>query len=306
MALLVSNEIYNAICNELRDARDSVQIITAYCKLNTLKNLIKQIDESVLEKKIMVRFRLDDLLKGSTDFGILELCLKSGWQVYIRFDLHAKTYIVDNKRGIVGSANATTNGMLGQGGNFEIATLDNIDAKDIKKIECLYRDAIRVDWQLLEKMKLQYEQQNIHSAGSGKSWSNDIKALFRPKIDTLFSHELPDSNDFIQGQLIPFLDVIYSGSKEELKNAFRWSNAYLWLLTKLEENNGCLYFGNISALLHNAVVSDPKPYRRDIKNMLANMLSLIEWLEMDEIVIDRPGYSQRVRLAKSNRKELLV
>lgn len=31
--------------------------------------------------------------------------------------------------------------------------------------------------------------------------------------------------------------------------------------------------------------------------MLANLLSIIEKLEMDEISIDRPNYSQRVRLA---------
>lgn len=30
--------------------------------------------------------------------------------------------------------------------------------------------------------------------------------------------------------------------------------------------------------------------------MLANLLQLIEKLEMDEIVIDRPNYSQRIKL----------
>lgn len=32
--------------------------------------------------------------------------------------------------------------------------------------------------------------------------------------------------------------------------------------------------------------------------MLANLLQLIEKLEMDEIVIDRPNYSQRIKLVK--------
>ena len=57
-----------------------------------------------------------------------------------------------------------------------------------------------------------------------------------------------------------------------------------------------MYFGELSASLHNTVVSDPKPYRKDIKKMLANLLNLIEELEMEEIVIDRPNYSQRVSL----------
>ena len=57
-----------------------------------------------------------------------------------------------------------------------------------------------------------------------------------------------------------------------------------------------MYFGALSEKLHNALVSDPKPYRRDVKQMLTNLLSLCNQLGMEEIVIDRPNYSQRVKL----------
>ena len=69
------------------------------------------------------------------------------------------------------------------------------------------------------------------------------------------------------------------------------------LMRTLRNNGGFMYFGALSAALHDAVITDPKPYRKDIKFMLANLLSIIEKLEMDEISIDRPNYSQRVRLA---------
>lgn len=87
------------------------------------------------------------------------------------------------------------------------------------------------------------------------------------------------------------------GNKKELKEIFRWSNAYLWLKETLKENDGCLYFGGITEKLHDVLVSDPKPFRRDVKQMLSNLLRLIDELEMEEIVIDRPNYSQRVRLS---------
>ena len=57
-----------------------------------------------------------------------------------------------------------------------------------------------------------------------------------------------------------------------------------------------MYFGKLSESLHIAVVSDPKPYRKDIKIMLMNLLKLIKKLEIEEIIIDRPNYSQRIRL----------
>ena len=103
MYILFSKEIFTAVIQELKNASESVQIITAYCKEDSLKRLAEYINEDVMEKRLMIRFRLDDIIRGSTDFDILEYCLLNGWQVYRRFDLHAKTYIVDNKRAIIGS-----------------------------------------------------------------------------------------------------------------------------------------------------------------------------------------------------------
>lgn len=113
---------------------------------------------------------------------------------------------------------------------------------------------------------------------------------------------MPETFLIREGEYFSFLDETYFGDIEKLKEAFRWSNAYLWLLATLKENGGCMFFGALSEKLHNAMVSDPKPYRRDIKNMLANLLSWSEMLKMEEIVIDRPNYSQRVRLANIKTK----
>lgn len=104
-----------------------------------------------------------------------------------------------------------------------------------------------------------------------------------------------------RGSIFSFLDETYEGDKEKLKEVFRWSNAYLWLKETLKENDGCLNFGGITEKLHNVLVSDPKPFRRDVKQMLSNLLKLINALEMEDIVIDRPNYSQRVRLSDLER-----
>lgn len=130
----------------------------------------------------------------------------------------------------------------------------------------------------------------------GYSWDSTIMKLFNPHIETLFSYELPEDFELKSGEYFQFLDESFDGNKEKLKEVFRWSNAYLWLLDTLRGHDGCMYFGELSASLHNTVVSDPKPYRKDIKQMLANLLKLIEELEMEEIIIDRPNYSQRVRM----------
>ena len=299
MSILFSNEIMDAIVRELNKATDSVQIITAYCKEKTLKYLDCHINPEIRDKKLLVRFRLDDILKGSTDFRILDFGMNHGWKVYIRFDLHAKTYIVDNKRGIIGSANVTDSGLnIGKSGNMEMAAIVDIESNDIDKIHSLFKDAILINDEIKSILETQLENIKYDGNVTGFCWNSSIMKLFTPHIETLFSHELPDEFELKPGEYFQFLDETFEGNKEKMKEVFRWSNSYLWLLGILKKNGGCLYFGELSSYLHNAVVSDPKPFRKDIKGMLANLLKLIEELEMEEVVIDRPNYSQRIQLKK--------
>ena len=298
MAILVSHEIFSAICEELASATKSVQIMTAYGKTNAISMIINKVSSAVDNKRIMFRFRLDDLLKGSTDFAVIDCCRNQGWKVYIRFDLHAKTYIVDNKRGIIGSANATSSGLaLNNRPNYEIATLADIEKSDISKIDALFEDAILVDDDLW--IELQSEFADVKKMGneqtSGCDWSQQILSKFNPHINTLFSFELPEHPSYKQGDYLHFLDMEYVDDMS-VKSAFRWSKPYLWLLELLRNNGGTMYYGAVSAALHNALVSDPKPYRKDVKELLSNLLSLIDSFEMKEIVIDRPNHSQRIRL----------
>lgn len=304
MSILFSNEILDSVKKELKNASSSVQIISAYCKESSFKHLNSYISSEVKDKKLLVRFRMDDILKDSTDFSILECGMKLGWKVFIRFDLHAKTYIVDNKRGLVGSANATNSGLsIGKIGNMEMATLVDVEPRDIEKINKLFNDAIWVDEKLLSKLQEQINSVKTSENSEKNSWDSSITTMFNPHIETLFSYELPDDFLLNQGEFFPFLDETYTGDDEKFRETFRWSNAYLWLLSVLKENDGCLYFGTLSEKLHNALISDPKPYRRDVKQMLANLLRLIEMLKMDEIIIDRPNYSQRVRLVTCEKEE---
>ena len=300
MPILFSNEILDLVKKELKSASSSVQIITAYCKESSFMHLDSYINDKVKDKRLLVRFRMDDILKGSTDFSIVECGMKAGWQVYIRFDLHAKTYIVDNKRGLVGSANATNSGLgISKNGNMEMAALVDIEPKDIEKINKLFDDAILMNGALLRELKTQIDAVGVNEKKESHSWDAPITAMFNPHIDTLFSYELPEDFSLRNGEYFSFLDEKYDGDIEKFKESFRWSNAYLWLLTALKENGGCLYFGALTEKLHNTLISDPKPYRRDVKQMLANLLSLIDKLNMEEIVIDRPNYSQRVSLKNS-------
>ena len=56
-----------------------------------------------------------------------------------------------------------------------------------------------------------------------------------------------------------------------------------------------MYFGAITVSLHNVLLNEPKPYRKDVKVLLGNLLSWVEDLDINMLKVDRPNYSQRVR-----------
>ena len=296
MPLLISGEIFEAILAEVQGANTSVQVITAYLKKDAFVALNTVVSKEITDKRLLVRMRLDDILKGSSDFEAIEYALSNKWRVFLRFDLHAKTYVVDNKRCIVGSANMTTSGLSLFGrGNAETATMVEMDNTDISKIDRLYTGAIEVSEQLLADMRKEIDQADSQPQNSYQQWSSTITHLWKPDIQTLFSYEFPERGSYNVGEYVPFLDC-YFESTTQVKQAFRWSNSYLWLEQLLKDNDSCLYFGAITSALHDTIVSDPKPYRKDVKELLSNLLEMIKNLQMDEITIDVPNHSQRVRL----------
>ena len=73
----------------------------------------------------------------------------------MRFDLHAKTYIFDNKRCFIGSANLTNKGLnLNKGGNYEIASICSLEQDYMVKINHLFDNAILMYDIIFQKMKL--------------------------------------------------------------------------------------------------------------------------------------------------------
>ncbi len=302
MALLTTQETKEKIIDEVSQTKDSFQIISAFCKLNTVKNLIdKNIQNDISSKKLLVRFRLEDILSGVSDIELYEYCKQNGWDFYIRFDLHAKTYIFDKKRCILGSSNLTGRGLDFEiNGNYELSDFVEIDKSDIDKIDVLFDNSLRVDDELYAQLKNEFEkvksQITPNTNLKNYTWSKEIYNNFIPNLKVLFSFNFPSTKYPILSnpESISFLDCQFPANEETIKECFLRSNCYLWLKKVLKENNNCLYFGAVTKLLHDTLISDPKPYRKDVKEYLANLLSWIEYFDIDEIQIDKPNYSQRI------------
>lgn len=304
MGLLFSDEIKNQLECELKRAENDIQIISAYCK----KAAIKFVDDCILNpmqrKRLMVRFSFADIVSGASDLEVYEFCRNNGWELYMRLDLHAKTYIFDKLRCIIGSANLTSRGVnLMEESNYEIAFLSTISGDEISRIDMLFDDAVRIDDDLYKTLT---ECASEHNTGNHvkNDWDENILKLFDTKVDVLFTYDFPncDSLSNLKPDSLDFLGVSPGWTTATLKKAFMKCNAYRWLKSVLEQKeDNEIYFGELSALIHDVIINDPKPYRKEVKELQANLLNWIIELDLNEIQIDRPKHSQRIKLSQQQK-----
>ena len=87
-------------------------------------------------------------------------------------------------------------------------------------------------------------------------------------------------------------------NKDNLKNSFENSKIFKWLINQIKkQGNEEIYFGKLSAIIHNSLLDDPKPYRKDVKNLQSNIFTFIKKLKLNKIEISVPGIkSEKIKL----------
>lgn len=300
MSILVSQKILNRIRDELSRTTESFLLISAYCKLP----LVKYFDTCIsnaninIEKKLIVRFRPEDITSGASDLEIYPYCRNNGWKLYFRLDLHAKTYVFDRLRCIVGSANATSSGLsIGGFGNYEMATACELEDRDIKSLDLLLLGSVEMNDSIYNIMRSSIDNHSLSNSAISK-WPEEIVDMFIPDYSLLFTEDFPACQHPVDATLddLVFLNLFPGASTRDISNAFRSCKCFQWLFNLVKGNDTQeMYFGEIAAKLHNALLNEPKPYRKDVKQLLNNLLSWIDDLSIDDLLVDRPNHSQRVR-----------
>ncbi len=191
--------------------------------------------------------------------------------IYVDYTMHAKTYIFDKMKCILGSANATNRG-IGDATNCnkEASAYFKLDDEQYKKVMTLYNDAILLDDQLYSYIISQVEDSTVIDRIKHHRQRDEI-------IECLMPEDFPDEN----------ADIV------ELHN----SKAYKWLKMYLEtKEEKFAYFGELSSVVHDVFIKEPKPFRKDIKFYLANLLASIKSNQDFSIVVTKPNYSEKVTL----------
>lgn len=289
----------------------SVDLCSAYLKAGSLEYFHKQFLNKgfVGKSRVLARWQFGDLTSGASDLESYLYAKKNGISFFVMQNFHGKIYGINPGGVLVGSANLTNLGFgLVQNSNEEICVfLSDHAAKNFQYIDTLFESAVLITDEIFEKIN-RYINSVEEKKSEQVSWPSEIFQLLTPNqktyqliIDDMFHSNF--KNKLTDDEVEKKHDLSLLGlskhdlnNKELLREKFLRTKSYLWLYQSLLSANSSMYFGELSAKLHNDLVNDPKLYRKDVKQLLQNLLSWIGELAQDKIVIDRPSYSQRVTL----------
>ena len=250
----------------------------------------------------------NDFIVGASDMEALRVSLSNGWVVKCLTVLHAKIYLCDRSKIFIGSANLTTKGLKIYGnGNLEGCVEVPAVKDNIKFVEKINIEAQFVTIEALEKMEafISARPENTSGIALNDLWPEDIL----PREHSIWVYDFPWINpsavtspsELDREHDAEMLSVSDLSNETIVAIAFKGTKVFCWLLKKLEESEFKeLYFGELTATLHNELKDDPAPYRSDVKILLANLLAYCQKYAQDLIKIDQPNYSQRVTLIKTN------
>lgn len=301
MSILMFEDLKESLAEDLKKVENNVSIITAFCKKDALELIEEQIGEKKdISKRILVRFRLEDILSKATDLEIYEYCRKNNWSLYVQFNLHAKVYMLDQNICYMGSANATNKGLsINKRGNLEMTKKFELNTEESKQIEKVFSEALLMNDGLFNQMKKQINSIN-YNLPIKHQWNNDIIVKNINEYNVLFQDDFPINalpNEILEDEV--FLDIYKTDSLDVIKEKFYNTKIIQWLIYILEkQENNEIYFGELSSKIHGMIFQEPKQYRKDVKELQTKLYSWIEILNYDNLKIDTPSHSQRIRLIK--------
>ena len=308
--ILGTEAFRNLLGQSLDKAKEQIIILSAFVKIKGINWLVDKISKEKISCTIISKWDHSDIAQGASDLECYEICKQNGWQFKVLKNLHAKIMLIDKKELFIGSPNLTAKGMsLTPVPNKEMGVKLEANQNDIGIINNLVDESILIDDKIYKDLLGWKNNLPKLEKPSYPEFPVDIKKRLEENYDKLWVHNFPwctaeelldtkEISENVQHDLELFgLDRDNLEKKVIIKN-IQNSKIYHWLINQInKQENKELYFGNLSSIIHNSLLDDPRPYRKDVKTLQSNLYSYIKIFLQEKLIIDVPGErSERIRL----------
>lgn len=312
--LLGSTEFSDSLFKAVNSAEDRVVIASAFIKVDALRKLLK--DKGSADINVVARWQKRDLVCGASDLDVYNMCREEGWKFGVSLNLHGKLYCIDRESIYLGSANLTSKGLgFAAHSNFEFGTKIPAREADLNKLDAFFEEEISwIDDETFMQMTREIEQDiSSQQTLQDTAWSKEITNKLTSDVKYLWVNELPFcspkeilalnlNDEFVIHDYDLFgldIDTLHAHA---LKTSFKNARVYSWIVSALRESGG-LNFGGLSHRLHNSLLNDPKPYRKEVKQLVVTLFSWFDFLD-DEFQITKHNYTSSVVLSERSSQEI--
>ena len=284
-----------------RGAESEILIVTAFCTAEATRRVLNEVHAST-GITLVTRWSRNDITSGASDLDVFDVIMERGGRMFRNDRLHAKIYMVDKHKYLFGSANLTGRGigLSGIVSNIECLSFEeDVHTEDIALLNSIIRESQIVNHELVEEMRQQLEE---HDANE---WHEKKMEAVTQRPDGIFVNDLPfcrspnylvenpDSEEATHDRVI---FGISDGplTLDHLTTSFRRSCSVTWLDKAIHEE---MNFGQLSHALHNSLLDDPRPYRKNVKILQSNLLEWVKALLPDSYELQVPPgrHSQVIR-----------
>ena len=305
---LSTSEFRDKLQKQLNSAKQEIIVLSAFLKENALRWLFE--NTPVRNISVVTRWHPNDLVAGISDHSCYEFCRENGIRFGIASSLHAKVYCIDGHV-LVGSANATNRGLaLASQHNDEFGVCVIAGYAVHEKLSDYLRSVTWVDDELFSQIKAELARMPKSNQSLTPVWSDRIRSKLRKENQYIWMHELPfnepyellkcynESTDSIEHDLELLGLTREYFTFERATTAFSSSRAYEWCHNVIRVNES-LWFGGFTHTLHNAVLDDPTPYRREVKQLTQVLFS---WLKLfpSSFEVSRPRHSEVITFVQND------
>lgn len=297
--LFLDAEFRRQVERSLDAASKSVDILAGYAKFSAMEWLSDQLKDKQLNVTLVVGWTIRDLVNGSSDLGAYQFARNRSWNFAMRPDLHAKIFWIDRKELLIGSANLTSRGLhIGIDGNIEAGVRITPTNVDITKLDQLIARSLWLNDELVTDIEEQIGLAETLPELDQKRlpWPPSIEGMLSKMNDFLWVDDLlmtdptatlsddPNVSALISHDRSLLGGLYREDQPNQLTQALRKTRIIDWTKCFLDKQEGkWARFGSVSAELHDALLDDPKPYRRDVKALQSNLFAWIQHARMPEL-----------------------
>lgn len=296
--LVDGDDLKSALEFFIPNTKSHLTIISAYVTQSAIDWLLKLVPSGT-KVHVICRLKPSDIISGATNISALQSALEAGWNVSCLHSLHAKIYSIDDEMIYAGSANLTSNGLRIYGvGNIEACIAVTPSKENLDFVQKIISSSTRLNSEILNRMQVCIDYKEVPIFYD--EWPQEILSEQEGVwVRDMFWNN-PTSND-ASAERLHDLEIIgisnFDVDRAALKDRLRASRCVKWLLQKLQEApDKELFFGALSAALHDDLKDDPSPYRKDVKVLVQNLLSYCDLYLPEAFEISRPNYSQKIKL----------